>query len=101
MKASDLCAKAGSLVGGDREKTHGSKTLNHGKITVLWNGYLAIRRDPASPLTSADVAHMLVLLKTARTQLGAFNADDWIDMVGYAACAGEIAHELHDRPTDD
>jgi hypothetical protein len=29
-------------------------------------------------------------MKAARTQSGATNLDDYIDMAGYAACAGEV-----------
>lgn len=91
MKASDVAARAAELVAGDRENTHGSKERNFWNITQLWNAYLAIRRDPGAPLTPLDHAHMMVLLKVARTQLGDLNLDDYIDMCGYAACAGEIA----------
>jgi hypothetical protein len=39
---------------------------------------------------------MMADLKKARTQGGLFNIDDFIDGVGYIACAGEIA--LKDLP---
>ena len=91
MKAADLCTKAGDLVGGDREDTHGSKERNHENIARLWQAYLEVRRDPMAPLDSLDVLHMMVLLKMARTQLGSFNLDDYVDMTGYSACAGEVA----------
>ena len=96
MKASEIAQKAAGLVGGDRERTHGTKLKNHQNIADLWNAYLGIRRDPNAPLTALDVTHMMVLLKIARTQTGTHNPDDWIDMVGYGACSGEIAHELED-----
>jgi len=34
---------------------------------------------------------MMADLKKARAQGGLFNVDDFIDAVGYVACAGEIA----------
>ncbi len=89
--ADHLIKSAADLVHGDRANTHGDKRKNHQNIAGLWNAYLAIRRDPAAPLNHIDVAHMMVLLKLARTQLGAHNADDHVDMVGYAAIAGELA----------
>jgi hypothetical protein len=91
MRAHELASKAAELVGGDREAQHGTKTRNFGNIAALWNGYLKIRRDPSAPLDALDVGHMMVLLKVARTQLGGVNPDDWTDMVGYAACSGEVA----------
>ena len=93
MKASDILTRAAALVGGDRENTHGSKLRNHWNIATMWNAYLSIRRESAGPLTALDAAHMMALLKIARTQLGAHNPDDYIDMAGYAGCAGEIADE--------
>lgn len=95
MKAAEIATRAAELVGGDREKQHGTKFENFSKISTLWNAYLAIRRDPGAPLDALDHAHLMVLLKIARTQLGAYNPDDAIDMAGYAACAGEIAAILH------
>jgi hypothetical protein len=91
MKASDIAATAASLMSGDREQTHGPKRQNHDNIAALWNAYLAIRREPRGPLSAADVAHMMALLKVARTQLGANNVDDWIDGAAYMSIAGELA----------
>lgn len=91
VTAEQIANHAASLVGGDRQKSHGDKVHNHLNIAILWNAYLTIRREPGSPLQPVDVAHMMALLKISRTQLGAHNADDWVDMCGYAAVAGEIA----------
>lgn len=33
---------------------------------------------------------MMILLKVARAATGKFNADNYIDIAGYAACACEI-----------
>jgi hypothetical protein len=83
------------LVGGDRQKTHGDKLANHANIARLQNAFLANRIDPIAPLSASEVALMMVLLKVARTQLGQHNADDFVDMAGYAAVAGECrAREL-------
>lgn len=89
--ADGFIKSAAELVQGDRANTHGDKRKNHQNIATAWNAYLAIRRDPASPLNEVDVAHMMALLKLARTQLGAHNPDDYVDLVGYAAIAGELA----------
>ncbi len=91
MKASEIASNAAKLLSADREKTHGPKRLNHQKIAALWNAYLGIRPDPSAPLSELDVALMMNQLKVARTQLGAHNPDDYVDMVGYAAIAGELA----------
>lgn len=94
MKAHEICARAAELTGVAREHQHGSKRENHIKIATMWNAFMAIRRDPAAPLSPADVALMMVCLKVARTQHGAHNIDDYVDAAGYAGVAGEIAeHE--------
>ena len=92
MDAKEIVSIALDLVGGDRANTHGDKTKNHDNIAEMWNGYLRIRKDPVAPLTAADVAIMMVLLKVARTQLGAFNPDDAVDACGDSAVFGEIAY---------
>ena len=89
--ADHVIKSAAELVHGDRANTHGDKRKNHQNIAAAWNFYLSIRRDPAAPLTEVDVAQMMVLLKLSRTQTGAYNPDDYVDMVGYAAIAGELA----------
>lgn len=91
MRAKDICATAANLVGGDREKTHGSKVENFTNIAALWTGYLDVT------VTALDVANMMALLKIARTKAGAHNMDDYIDAAGYAGCAGEIAQHFEDE----
>jgi hypothetical protein len=91
LKAHEIAAIASDLVGGDRDRQHGQKRDNFMRIAAVWQAYLSIRRDPKAPLDPVDVGHMMVLMKIARTQSGAVNADDYIDAAGYAACSGEIA----------
>ena len=38
----------------------------------------------------------MVLLKIARSQGGAFNLDDFVDMTGYSAIAGQITSKRHE-----
>lgn len=94
MLSVEVLTKAAELVGGDRQNTHGDKVRNHQAIGRLWNGYLEnlveSGRDPRQ-LEPEDVANMMELLKIARRQNGAYNADDYIDGAGYAAVAAECA----------
>jgi len=85
MNAEEICKKAGELVGGDRAKTHGDKFENHLNIARLWSAYLGCA------ITPEQVALMMGLLKIARTKTGTYNPDDFIDLVGYASIAGDIA----------
>lgn len=94
MKCVELCTEAAELIGGDRAAQHGPKRENHQNIADLWNAYLARRTDNFfKPLTPTEVTLMMVLLKVARTKCGAYNPDDFKDMVGYAAISGELADE--------
>ncbi len=90
MKAAEVCSKAASLVTGARAATHGPMKDNHDKIALIWGAYLRARRDPDAPLMSSDVTHMMCLLKIARTQTGTINADDYVDLAGYAGLSAEI-----------
>lgn len=91
-----IIKSAQELVTGERAKTHGDPTLNHRKIADVWNGILMAADKLGSPLTAHDVANMMEGLKIARRYLGAFNVDDYVDGVGYAAVAGEIAAKQHE-----
>lgn len=90
MKAHEIAQEAAELLTGDRQRTHGEKRVNHENIGALWSAYLSRRLDRDAPLTGADVARMMVLLKIARTLAGVHNDDDMVDAVGYAAIAGEL-----------
>jgi Domain of unknown function (DUF6378) len=95
MNASDIAAKASSLVGGDREKTHGHKRTNFDNIARVWNAWFAVRAN--TELTGADVAKLMALLKIARMESGELNPDDAIDACGYAAIAGELSAPIETR----
>jgi stage V sporulation protein SpoVS len=95
MTASQIARTAADLVSGDRAINHGAKLPNHQKIADVWNGILkAAGKAPIVALDAHDVANMMEGLKIARRYCGAFNADDYIDGAGYAACAGEIKAQM-------
>lgn len=88
-----LLLQAAHLVGNDRAEQHGDIVACHGHIAAFWTVWLQERGllPKGRALTAHDAAMMLVLLKSARTLEGEHNADDYRDMAGYAALAGEIA----------
>lgn len=71
----------------DRQATHGKPEDTFGLISQYWSNYLG------KTIGAHDVAAMMVLLKVARSQMNPTAFDNWIDMAGYAACGGELAHE--------
>ena len=75
----------------DRQDTHGRPEDSFGAIADLWTAYLDTGRD----ITPVDVAQMMILLKVGRAKENPKHQDNWVDMAGYAACAGEIAADVY------
>ena len=91
MKKEDILKKASELVTGDRNETHGDAFENHAEIAEFWNIFLDKKLQPMANITAEDVALMMVLMKVSRhTQGTKSNIDNFVDMAGYAAIAGEI-----------
>lgn len=79
-----ILTKANKIVNGVRNETYGTPEDNFKCIAVYWSSYLD------KEVTANDVAIMMILLKVARTQSGTGSMDNYVDIAGYAACAGEI-----------
>ena len=84
MNTKEFLQEATKLSSEQRQKDYGDKVNNHKNIARLWSAYLDTK------IEAHDVAVMMVLLKIARTKLGAVNKDTYIDMSAYGAIAGEI-----------
>ena len=91
MDRREVLARALACVSGRRETDHGKPEDSFGAIADLWNAYLG-RRFPEAELhlNSIDVSVMLMLLKVGRIAAGQGCDDNFVDIAGYAACAGEI-----------
>jgi len=77
-----------ACVCGQREQDYGRPEDNFGVIADLWKAYMGYE------FTKVDVAVMMILLKAARVKTGnaeLISEDSFVDIAGYAACAGEIA----------
>lgn len=83
---------AKSHVTKDRAATHGDAEKSFETIAGYWNQYFDSRccDGNVSKLTAYDVSMMMCLFKVARTHNNTSHADNFIDLAGYAACAGEI-----------
>jgi gene 55 protein len=87
MTRKEILAEAEKCVCSDRNLQYGEPEDNFLRIATLWNAYLG-----KMYVTSYDVAVMMCLFKIARLQGSAFESiDSWVDLIGYAACGGEIA----------
>lgn len=82
-----------------REGLYGHPYDNFANIAALWSDYLnareAYQKFPRREgeayqfefvLTREDVAHMMILLKVARTINTPYNEDNPVDIAGYARC---------------
>lgn len=90
-----ILAEADRCVCTDREEEYGNAKNNFSLIARLWREYL----DTDKPITAHDVAVMMALLKIARIASGQTKEDNYVDLCGYAACAGEIAFRQNDEET--
>ena len=77
MKRKQILDEATRIVCAGRD--YGTPEDNFGIIAALWTVYLD------APVSSQDVAVMMLLLKVARIKTGAAKSDNWIDIAGYAA----------------
>lgn len=72
----------------DRKEQYGSAEKSFACIAEIWNGYLR----PVYPdidITPGQAAVMMVLFKAARGATATVQkVDTYVDMAGYAACAG-------------
>ena len=87
----EILKKANELISNDRNETHGDAFKNHAEIAEFWNLFLDDKLRPMADITAKDVAIMMILLKISRSNQGKkFNLDNFVDMAGYSAIAGEI-----------
>ena len=91
MKRSDILHAAERCVTGQREQDYGRVEDNFAAIARFWNAYYEATHGGILALTGKDVAVMMALLKIARIATGCGSDDCYVDLAGYAACAGELA----------
>lgn len=85
------------LTSGDRDVEYGDPVTNMQDIGAMWATYLynkygGVVLDPMQfQLSGEDVAHMLTLMKIARTFNGVPKFDTYVDSATYQAIAAECA----------
>lgn len=98
----EILEEAIAVVAG-RGKSYGRPEDNFLRIARLWNAHLLNRyadgyggdTTVAIPnLDAQDVSMMMALMKIARLANDPNHHDSWVDIAGYAACGGELAHRL-------
>lgn len=83
MKREAILKEGIRLTTGDRDEVYGDPLVNMTHTAALWSAYLLHK------VTAEDVAHMMTLVKIARSRSGD-NADNYVDGAVYQAIAGEI-----------
>lgn len=102
MNRAEVLAAAKKCVCGEREQDYGTPEDNFTTIGLLWGVYLRAAHPelqkilPINVIEAKDVAVMMSLLKVARIATGS-SPDSFVDLAGYAACAGEIATREAER----
>jgi len=90
MQRDAILSAASEIICGDREAEYGPPKSNFTDIGNLWATYLSGARGVEVNLSAQDVAYLLMLMKLARTYHGPPSDNTSIDLVGYAALAGEV-----------
>lgn len=96
MDRKSILEEAEKCVCQSRQEEYGPIEDNFKTIATLWNVYMWSRQiskgsDDGVEITPDDVAVMMCLLKIARISSGQTKDDNYVDIAGYAACAGELA----------
>lgn len=89
ISRADILDAAKDAVTRDRNRQYGEPEDLFAGIALAWSALDWIRGDRTE--TGADVAAKMVVLKACRAAANPSHIDSWTDMVGYAACGGEIA----------
>ena len=90
-----LLLEARRLITGDRNMTYGTPTENFKNIARLLNIQFAHKLKDGEEFSSVDVSVMMIIVKLARL-IAQPKMDNFLDIIGYAACGGECQKELND-----
>ena len=85
MQRDNILDTTKQLISGDRDGQYGSPKKNFEMIAVRWSQILGADVAPW------QVGLMMADLKMARLITGGLKEDSFLDLVGYAAIAGELA----------
>jgi hypothetical protein len=89
----DLLAGAERAVNGDRDIDYGDPVRDFERQAVMIQAYLEgiIEHRGELRIDPADIAAIMVIVKTARLVTNPAKMDTWMDIAGYAACGWDCA----------
>jgi len=85
-----LLDEAAKIMDGDRQAAYGDAEASFARIAEYWSTFLSSKLDTRIELEPQDVALLLILLKVSRTGTSPTRADNWVDIISYAALGGEV-----------
>jgi len=91
MNRDYILNKAMHCVNVDRAATHGDAENSFSEIAKLWSWWIDNRPVPEAELLPEDVAMMMALFKIGRIAGNPTHYDNYVDLAGYTALAGEIS----------
>lgn len=102
-KREDILRLAIDIVCADRNNQYGEPEDNFSIIGELWGAYLTARCASTGvtvKIGAQEAADMLILFKVARSATATTpKLDTYVDIAGYAACAGAIIDKADEKPT--
>ncbi len=91
MNRDYILNKAMQCITVDRAATHGDAEDSFSEIAKLWSWWIDNRTIPEAELLPEDVAMMMALFKIGRIAGNPTHYDNYVDLAGYTALAGEIS----------
>jgi len=89
MNRKEALDAAAACVLRDRNTSYGEPEDSFARIAAEWT--LELSGTLRRPITALDVARMMARLKLARAAYNPTHGDNFVDAVGYLACAAELA----------
>ena len=85
MDRNQILDEAKRLTSVDRQKNYGEPLINHQRIAQLWQVILGTEISPAEVALCMCAVKIALLVETPQHE------DSYVDLVAYAAIAGEIS----------
>ena len=89
VNRSGILQKAEKLVSTDRDEEHGDAHKNFKMVADFWSVYLGHKIYPH------EVPMMMAMYKIARSTENPYNIDNYTDLCGYGALAGECSGDIN------
>ncbi len=97
----EILNEASQLVDSDRAEQYGDVNDVMECTSKMWNAFITAKGNVNEEeiLLREDVCLFILMNKLARIACGKYKRDNYVDVAGYAALAGEIA--LQGEPNDE